>query len=115
MITNIGRKLAHEIDPKGEAFGLNEQEILSRIHRLAVTYTRIQELWCNEEMSERRTAYLQRREAQIENRIKAHAAKLPGVTVVKFDGDPRGYVVKLMLASGHYNTWGGTEEGWGIA
>lgn len=29
-------------------------------------------------------------------------------------GDPRGYCLKLHLADGSYNTWGGKESGWGI-
>jgi hypothetical protein len=32
----------------------------------------------------------------------------------RIDGDPRGYVVKLMLKSGAYNTFGGAESGWGV-
>ncbi|MFC5392647.1 hypothetical protein [Bosea vestrisii] len=34
---------------------------------------------------------------------------------VKIGGDPRGYVVKLILASGRHNTWGGASDGWGVA
>lgn len=34
---------------------------------------------------------------------------------VKLGGDPRGYVVKLILASGRHNTWGGASDGWGVA
>ena len=34
---------------------------------------------------------------------------------VKLGGDPRGYVVKLILASGRHNTWGGAPDGWGVA
>lgn len=33
---------------------------------------------------------------------------------VKLGGDPRGYVVKLILASGRHNTWGGAADGWGV-
>ena len=33
---------------------------------------------------------------------------------VKFNGDPRGYAVRLMFPDQSYNTWGGAEEGWGI-
>ena len=33
---------------------------------------------------------------------------------VKVAGDPRGYCLKLVLPTGRYNTWGGTEEGWGV-
>lgn len=34
---------------------------------------------------------------------------------VKLGSDPRGYVVKLILASGRHNTWGGASDGWGVA
>lgn len=34
---------------------------------------------------------------------------------VKLGGDPRGYVVKLILASGRHNTMGGAPDGWGVA
>ncbi|MCZ8104006.1 MAG: hypothetical protein O9972_39695 [Burkholderiales bacterium] len=37
-----------------------------------------------------------------------------GATVT-ISGDPRGYVVKLKLASGRHNTWGGAADGWGVA
>ena len=33
---------------------------------------------------------------------------------VTFNGDPRGYAVKLHFSTGVYNTWGGKSEGWGI-
>lgn len=47
-----------------------------------------------------------------ERRVHTLAARM-GATV-KFNGDPRGYVVKLTLPSGRYNTWGGKGEGYGI-
>jgi hypothetical protein len=35
--------------------------------------------------------------------------------VPKFNNDPRGYSVKIVMPkSGQYNTWGGVEDGWGI-
>ncbi len=30
-------------------------------------------------------------------------------------GDPRGYTLKIHLPTERYNTWGGKEEGWGVA
>lgn len=50
--------------------------------------------------------------ARIEERVRALAAK-NGATV-NLSGDPRGYVVKLHLPSGRYNTWGGPESGYGV-
>ena len=50
--------------------------------------------------------------ARIERRLdilaQTHGAR------ATFDGDPRGYVVKLHLPSGKSNTWGGKESGYGI-
>ncbi|MBT9176519.1 MAG: hypothetical protein DDT20_00838 [Firmicutes bacterium] len=31
-----------------------------------------------------------------------------------FSGDPRGYTVKVKFPSGASNTWGGSEDGWGV-
>ena len=33
---------------------------------------------------------------------------------VTIGGDPRGYVVKIKFPSGAYNTWGGSQEGYGV-
>jgi hypothetical protein len=53
------------------------------------------------------------REAKIEDSVR----KI-GVTYglqFHFDGDPRGFVLKMKTPkSGRYNTWGGRETGWGI-
>lgn len=46
---------------------------------------------------------------------KLHAIADHYGATVKLGGDPRGYVVKLILASGRHNTWGGAESGWGVA
>lgn len=46
--------------------------------------------------------------ARIEARAEACNIK------VLVNGDPRGFVVKLILPSGSYNSWGGPEHGWGV-
>lgn len=57
-------------------------------------------------------AQREKREAACEKRIKEICAEfnLP----VTLGGDPRGYTVKVKLPSGAYNTWGGSEEGYGV-
>lgn len=57
-------------------------------------------------------AYIEKREARVEARMRAILA--PFGIVPTFGGDPRGYTVKLKLPSGAYNTWGGSEEGFGV-
>ena len=76
--------------------------------RDAATLTRLAEQACNAEPTRQDIA----REQSAERRVKDLAARY-GATV-KFNGDPRGYVVKLGLPSGKYNTWGGRESGYGI-
>ena len=56
----------------------------------------------------------EKRVTNLETKVKAICADLDLAISVKFNGDPRGYAVKLMLPSGDFNTWGGKEEGWGI-
>ena len=68
--------------------------------RRAMTYHRIQERRCSEEMSDAATAAMEKREAGIEKAILATVAGNPTVKRVEFEGDPRGYCVKLHLISG---------------
>ena len=57
-------------------------------------------------------ALIEKKRAQIEARMTAICAEL-GITP-NFDGDPRGYTVKVHLPTGASNTWGGREEGYGV-
>ena len=63
-------------------------------------------------LQDERDAWIEKREGQIERRIKevCDAIGLP----VEFGGDPRGYTVKVFFPSGKYNTWGGAESGYGV-
>ncbi len=61
---------------------------------------------------DRWTKRLEKRQEQIENRIKAICAAF-GLRV-ECGGDPRGYTVKVFFPSNKYNTLGGPESGWGI-
>lgn len=64
-------------------------------------------------LQDRWDAWIEKREAQIEKRMRAILAPFPAFAVT-FGGDPRGYTVKLKLPSGAYNTWGGSEDGFGV-
>jgi hypothetical protein len=57
-------------------------------------------------------ARIEKRQQQIERRISAICSPL-GI-VPDFQGDPRGYTVKLHLPTGAYNTMGGQESGYGV-
>ena len=117
MITEKGRELARVIRknyptavPRFDDPG-DFEHTCSLICRHAVTLSRIGEIWCSVEMSERAVKRLERKESQLENRVKALVERIG--CGVKFNGDPRGFAVKL-TGLGTYSTWGGLEDGWGV-
>lgn len=90
-----------QLHPANVTDVVNLFSIADRLHKYA-------EGDCNYGLSEAQ----RKRVANLETRAVAHASAL-GVTL-KFNSDPRGYAVKVLLPNGDYNTWGGKEEGWGI-
>lgn len=96
--TNRGRLLAHKLAPWiGSTHAIDAT--CSLIARHATTYAHIQEAWCNDEMSEQTADRLAAKEARLERRIVDLVADLPaaddGPWSVRFDGDPRGWVVRI--------------------
>lgn len=83
-------------------------EQVGELMMLAKRLNRYNETECNYGL----TPAQETRVMNLEKRVRAICHAL-GITVI-FNGDPRGYAVKLHFASGAYNTWGGKEEGWGI-
>lgn len=112
-ITKRARKLADELSKAAER--LITPSMISELLTLAQHYAKIQEDWCNVAMDDAQTERTKAKEAKLEARIREIAAGLPGVHGVKFTGDPRGYCVRLHLDSKRYNTWGGVEDGYGVA
>ena len=117
MITNKGRELALMLSA---SIGTTHQiqETCSLIARHAVTHGNIQEGHCNGsgvwdnpridaktagKIQDRFEKRLEKREEQIEKRLTVLVAELPHVDgepiVVRFEGDPRGCTVKLLLPS----------------
>lgn len=98
------------------ALGVSEDDV-SLLLRHAHTINRINEIDCSEDLSDR-PRYERRiraQEATAERRIKEVCAKYPAAILsVQIDGDPRGFPVKLQLAGGKFNTWGGAETGFGF-
>lgn len=80
------------------------RETCSLIARHATTYAWMQEVWCTREMSDWQTADLKKREGRIERRLNELATDLPetgdGPFKLQLDGDPRGYVVRLVAPDG---------------
>jgi len=119
-MTKNGRKLLDTLYKLTDESLYSHSYELSLLCRHAKTYHRIQENRCNGhplqgsynpppnmgELQDRFDAWLDRREALLERRIKELAGAIPGVVGVKFGGDPRGAVVKLVLANGRTDDWG---------
>lgn len=101
VITRRGRALAWKLNRYiGTTFAI--EETCSLIARHAITYNRIQELWCDNERAnnhEPTRLYWEKREADLEARITDLVADLPhtddGPFRVVFEGDPRGSTVQL--------------------
>ena len=74
--------------------------------RLSATYLRLQENFCNVDMTEIQEKAHEAKESRTEKRIVG-ICKPYGITPV-FSGDPRGATVKLKVPSGHTNDWGET-------
>lgn len=114
-ITRKGRDLAQELH-RFLGYTHSIAEICSLIARHATTYRGIQEGYCNghpaqgnpdldvhyvNRLQEKYDAWLGKREAQIEKRIRQLVDNLPhtdhGPITVYFQGDPRGRVVVLVV------------------
>lgn len=82
--------------------------------RHGATYGRLAEIECSVELTQRQQTQLEKRQEQLERRIRQIVATLGEGFDVNFSGDPRGYTVKITLPTKRYNTWGGEESGWGV-
>lgn len=91
--------------------------------RHAKTYHRLQEMACNgveshhgesnasfAKRQQRHEEWVEKRDGQIERRIRAIVASMGEGFGVVVSGDPRGCCVRLVLPSGKTNDWG--REGW---
>lgn len=96
-----------------DVFGLlGRAEIQDMINKAKRHHT-LQERYCSEEMSDETRERCEGKEKGLERDIREIAAKF-GLTA-HFDGDPRGFTVKLHAPKQKVgNTWGGAETGYGI-
>ncbi len=103
-----GAERAFTVPEVREAWGVahNLGLLTARLERLAVRA-------CNEERNEDAI----KADERLEARLEAQAAELvaPYAVKLKFGGDPRGFVVKVMTPqTGRFNSMGGASEGWGV-
>lgn len=89
------------------------RDTAAQIERAAKRYQRIQEDWTSVEMTDDQVAKTTAREDRLEARIIALVGDLPlptlenesvGVWGVKFEGDPRGPVVTLVVRESYAST-----------
>lgn len=79
-----------------------------RLIRLATRLQRYATHACNYPLTPRQAATYERTRACLQE----IATLLQ--TRIDTSGDPRGYVVKVHLPDGAYNTWGGVDVGYGV-
>ena len=113
MPTRKGYELAYRLQ-RALPPTLTEAQLLhlcSRICKLAATYQRIQEKWCNESMDDRTTRYWERREARIEATIRDILRELPRPLKARDTIRPVFGSIKVKLAMPEpwthlHNDWG---------
>ena len=97
-----------EVEAKGGT--TNDGVDLARlILRNAATMQRLAERACSVDMGEKQAAIEEKQDERCQERIRK--ACEPWGIKPNFQGDPRGAVVKLLLPSGRWNSWGGREDG----
>ena len=77
-------------------------ETCSLIARHAKTYRRLAEIQCGDgthsgEWVNAHWEWIEKRETQLENRLATLAKSLPSSVTMQLDGDPRGWLVRLIV------------------
>ena len=106
LITQRGRSLLADLYRAGFDCTWEETgdilETLSLIARHAKTARRLSEIQCGDgihsgEWVNAHAEWLEKRDAHVEGRLLALAATLPDSVGMEMNGDPRGYVVALVV------------------
>jgi hypothetical protein len=104
--TERGRQLLHDLYRAGHEGtwqqSHNTAYTLSLISRHAKTYRRLAEIQCGDgihsgEWVNAHAEWLEKREAQVERRLRALGDVLPDGVTLELQGDPRGYLVRLIV------------------
>jgi erythromycin esterase-like protein len=80
----------------------------AKLKSLARAISRLDEAFCNREVSNREQARNVRLNAEVTRILESYGLKHMR------NHDPRGYAVKIHFPDGSFNTRGGQEDGWGI-
>ena len=106
MITKNGREIARQLGVAGATWEWEQHSEtvnnVSLICRHAKTYRRLAEMECGDgihsgEWVNDNYDWLTKRNDQIEARLVAIAKDLPDNVRIQLDGDPRGWVVRLIV------------------
>ena len=111
LVAHLARQAAHvSHDVGGEHLAM----IATRLVADARVLHRLAERECNDDRTPDVQAADEKKDEKYSRRVR-ETLKPFGVSV-RFNGDPRGYPVKLFFTYHEriYNTWGGAEEGYGI-
>jgi len=95
-----------EVISQGGRADTHSVDLARAILRDAATMQRLAVEACNRELTDGEKRQDDRCQLRIE------AACTPWGIKPTFNGDPRGNVVKLLLPSGRWNSWGGKEDGY---
>ena len=104
--TTAGRELRTQLNTAGVVCTYEEYatlaETCSLINRHAKTYRRLAEIECGDgihsgEWVNAHHEWLEKRDRQVTARLLALANDLPNGVRLQLDGDPRGYVVRLIV------------------
>lgn len=108
-ITNRGRGLLSDLYQAGHDGSWEQSHdtaiTLSLIARHAKTYRRLAEIQCGDgihsgEWVNAHQDWLTKRDEQVETRLRILARSLPEGVTMEFHGDPRGYLVRLIVTDG---------------
>lgn len=105
-----GQILAKKLNP---SIGSTPEilQICTRISELAKRHHKLAEHACNRSLTKRE----EKEDEEIETLIKGLVSELPCVDGLpikpRFQGDPRGATVTLVMPDGRYDSWGGAECG----
>lgn len=106
--------LAYQAE-KGDKLTESEMCTLLKIRSLASTHRKYCESYCNNGNQEQFDKDTARIEKAINKQIDSLNKQVKQLITVTYQGDPRGYTVKLHFPrTKPFNTWGGVEEGYGV-
>lgn len=92
-----------ELNPQINWFDI--EKLCNTLHRYETSLHRINEIYCNDMVSEKELIRIQKRESNIEKNVRLIASILN--FKVSFNGDPRGYAIRFELPDKSYNNFDG--------